>query len=129
MQNLKIIDIEEICVIDDDTMALFLAEKILEYEIPKVPVKVFGNVDDSLAYLSKNKQTKRLIFVDLNMPMKDGWFFLESYHGNKATDLIFILSSSDNILDKNKAKTFSHVADYLEKPISIEQIIGLLNRY
>jgi DNA-binding NtrC family response regulator len=129
IENLQIKDIEEICIIDDDTMALFLAEKIFEYEIPDVAVKIFANVDDSLNYLTNHKGTKRLIFVDLNMPMKDGWCFLENYQGNKATDLIFILSSSDSILDKTKAKTFSQVTDYLEKPISIEQVIGLISRY
>jgi DNA-binding NtrC family response regulator len=129
IENLQLKDIEEICIIDDDTMALFLAEKIFEYEIPDIPVKVFANVDDSLKYLTNHKGIKRLIFVDLNMPMKDGWCFLESYEGNKATDLIFILSASDNILDKTKAKTYNQVADYLEKPISIEQIIGLISRY
>jgi DNA-binding NtrC family response regulator len=129
IENLQLKDIEEICIIDDDSMSLFLAEKIFEYEIPDVPVKAFLNVDDCLIYLTNHKGTKRLILVDLNMPMKDGWCFLETYEGNKATDLIFILSSSDNILDKTKAKNFSHLADYLEKPISIEMVIGLIRRY
>lgn len=129
MENLQLKDIKEICIIDDDTMALFLAEKIFEYEIPNIPVKIFGNVDDSLKYLSSHKGTKRLIMVDLNMPLKDGWSFLESYQGSKATDLIFILSASDSNLDKAKAKSFNQVAEYLEKPISIEQVIGLINRY
>jgi len=128
-ENLNIKDIEEICIIDDDSMALFLAEKIFEYEIPAVPVKIFNNVDKALLYLASNKNIKRLIFVDLNMPMKDGWCFLESYKGSKTTDLIFILSSSDSIIDKAKAKSFTQVADYLEKPISIELVIGLVTKY
>ncbi len=127
--NLKIADVEEICIIDDDSMALFLAEKIFEYELPGIAVKSFENVDASLSYLSNNKDTKRLILVDLNMPLKDGWCFLENYQADASKDLIFILSSSDNITDKNKARSFAQVADYLEKPITIERVIEIRNSY
>lgn len=127
--KLKIADVEEICIIDDDSIALFLAEKIFEYELPGIPVKSFENVETSLSYLSNNKNTKRLIFVDLNMPIKDGWFFLENYQGDASKDLLYILSSSDNITDKNKAKSFNLVTDYLEKPITIESIIEIREKY
>lgn len=127
--GLKIADVEEICAIDDDSISLFLAEKILEYELPGIPFKSFENVDVSLSYLSENQHTKRLILVDLNMPIKDGWFFLENYAGNASKDLIFILSSSDNIADKNKAKSYSHVTGYIEKPITIESVIDIRNKY
>jgi response regulator of citrate/malate metabolism len=129
LKTLQIRDIEEICIIDDDTMALFLAEKIFEYEVPNIPVKGFENVDDSLAYLLKHQGVKRLIFVDLNMPKKDGWCFLENYQGNIDQDIIFILSASDNYLDKTKAKSFAQVTDYLEKPITIERIVELMEKY
>ena len=129
VSNLKIADVEEICLIDDDSMALFLTEKIFEYELPGIAVKSFENVDASLFYLSNNKDTKRLILVDLNMPLKDGWCFLENYQADAGKDLIFILSSSDNIVDKNKAKSFSQVADYLEKPMTIERVIEIRNSY
>ena len=108
--SLQIADVEEICIIDDDSISLFLAEKIFEYELPGIPVKSFENVDTSLSYFLSNVETKRLILVDLNMPLKDGWFFLENYQGDVSKDLIFILSSSDNIADKNKAKSFVHRA-------------------
>ena len=127
--RLKISNVEEICVIDDDSIASFLAEKIFEYELPGIPFKSFENVDTSLSYLADNDHTKRLILVDLNMPIKDGWNFLENYDFNDAKDLIFILSSSDNINDKNKAKTYSQVTGYIEKPITIETVIEIRNKY
>jgi response regulator of citrate/malate metabolism len=127
--RLPVEEIEEVCLIDDDNMALFLAEKILEFEMPNKPVKTFETVDDSLAYLQADHSKKRLIFVDLNMPKKDGWCFLENYPGTPENDLIFILSSSDNIADKSKAKTFKQVTDYLEKPMTIEVIAALLKKY
>lgn len=127
--KLKIANVEEICIIDDDGMALFLAEKIFEYELPGIPVKSFENVDGFFSYYSGQKNIKRLIFVDLNMPLKDGWYFLENYQGGDNKDLIFILSSSDNINDKNKARSYTQVADYLEKPITIERVIEIRNTY
>ena len=127
--KLKIADVEEICVIDDDSISSFLAEKIFEYELPGIPFKSFENVDISLSYLSNNKHTQRLILVDLNMPIKDGWNFLENYNFNADKDLIFILSSSGNIADKNKAKSFTQVTGYIEKPITIESVIEIRNKY
>jgi response regulator of citrate/malate metabolism len=127
--KLPVSEIQEVCLIDDDNMALFLAEKILEFELPDTPVKTFESVDDSLAYLQTDHSKKRLIFVDLNMPKKDGWCFLENYPGTPENDLIFILSSSDNIADKRKAKLFVQVQDYLEKPITIESMAALLKKY
>ena len=127
--KLKIADVKEICVIDDDSISLFLAEKIFEYELPGIPFKSFENVDISLSYLSNNKHTQRLILVDLNMPIKDGWNFLENYNFNVNNDLIFILSSSGNIADKNKAKSFTQVTGYIEKPITIESVIEIRNKY
>ena len=56
--NLQIADVEEICVIDDDSISLFLAEKILEYELPGIPVKSFENVDTSLSYFLMNVFTR-----------------------------------------------------------------------
>ncbi len=127
--KLKIADVEEICVIDDDSISLFLAEKIFEYELTGIPFKSFENVDTSLSYLSDNQHTKRLILVDLNMPVKDGWFFLENYPGDAGKDIIFILSSSDNIADKNKAKSFAQVAGYIEKPITTGNVVEIRNNY
>ena len=127
--KLRIADIEEICIIDDDSISLFLAEKIFEYELPGIPFKSFENVDASLLNLSNNPHTKRLVLVDLNMPIKDGWFFLENYQGDAGKDLIFILSSSDSISDKNKAKSFNQVTGYLEKPITIKGIVEIRNKY
>ena len=127
--KLKIADVEEICVIDDDSISLFLAEKIFEYELPGIPFKSFENVDTSLSYLSNNPHTKRLVLVDLNMPIKDGWFFLENYQADASKDLLFILSSSENIADKNKAKSFSQVAGYIEKPITTGNVVEIRNNY
>ncbi len=126
---LKLADIQEICIIDDDAMAIFLAEKILEYEMPGISLKSFENVDDALNFLKANSQTRRLIFVDLNMPKKDGWCFLEEYRGKPDKDIIFILSSSDNINDKNKALRYQHLTAYLEKPLTIELVGDLKNSY
>lgn len=128
-QNLQIANVEEICIIDDDPMALILAEKIFEYEIPDIAVKCFENADGALEHLNTQKNKKRLIFVDLYMPGKDGWFFLENYKSEPGKDIIFILSSSDDETDKKRVKTFTQVTDFLEKPITIKKVIELKNTY
>jgi CheY-like chemotaxis protein len=69
-----------------------------------------------------------LIFLDINMPVMNGWDFLHQYlnqfEGRK--DTIVVLSSSIDIQDKNKALGFSCVEGFIEKPLSPEKIKNIL---
>ena len=64
-----------------------------------------------------------LILLDINMPVLDGWQFLEEYKELKEKlpqdILIYIVSSSDNPYDRSKAKDFNEeIKDYWLKPLS-----------
>lgn len=66
-----------------------------------------------------------VILLDINMPIMDGWQFLDEFRKyNKATDkktYVFIISSSDSISDTNKAKEYQdQIKEYILKPITIE---------
>jgi response regulator RpfG family c-di-GMP phosphodiesterase len=121
--------VEEICVIDDDYVPRFLAQKIFGYEMPNIPVLDFDGSHPALEYIHNDPHKKRLILVDLNMPIYDGWHFVENYNPTHTNNLIFILSSSDNPKDREKLREYPHVTDFIEKPISIERLNEIKSRY
>lgn len=117
---------EEICIIDDSPAPMAITKKICERILPNVPIKTFPDVDSAIEYLNSVLiVTKRTIFLDLYMPEKDGWNFLELYTPSPL-ETIYILSSSDAESDLSKARQHAKVADYLMKPLTISQINGLL---
>ena len=73
-----------------------------------------------------------IIFLDINMPIMDGWQFLEEYIklnpkiGKKI--VIYICSSSISPDDINKAKEISAVTDYIIKPVSKDMLAEILTK-
>jgi CheY-like chemotaxis protein len=72
-----------------------------------------------------------IIFLDLNMPMMDGWGFVEAFkrdfaHFEEKTK-IFILSSSINPADIERAKNERNVVDFLAKPLNAENLKKVIN--
>ena len=68
-----------------------------------------------------------LILLDINMPVMDGWQFLEEYvHLKTKLDnniIIHIISSSDNRIDHEKAENFKDiVGNYFMKPMTSDAI-------
>ena len=75
----------------------------------------------------ENKElTPDLILLDINMPLFDGWEFLEEFKKLKHLILkpisIYIVSSSISQADINKAKFHEEVIDFLTKPIESSKI-------
>jgi len=71
---------------------------------------------------------KILLFLDINMPVMNGWDFLKNYLEifNERNDKIVILSSSIDFQDKEKAKLFSCVQGFIEKPLTPEKIKNII---
>ncbi|WP_228238383.1 LytR/AlgR family response regulator transcription factor [Allomuricauda sp. M10] len=109
------------CVIIDDEP---LAVKVIENHISQIKelqsVAVFNNAIDSLEYLRENKPD--LLFLDVNMPIIDGFSFLESLDDKP---LVIITSAHAEYA----AKGFDQeVLDYLVKPISLPRFIKAINK-
>lgn len=73
----------------------------------------------------------QVILLDLNMPVIDGWEFLDKfkqqYHNKFPEISIFILSSSVDPKDMNKAAANSLVKGFVNKPLTIDAIEQLKN--
>ncbi|WP_103069165.1 response regulator [Aquimarina sediminis] len=120
------------CIIDDDNMYVNLIKKIVEAKSLCHNLMVFKNGRDALNYFeailtSLDKKTiPEIIFLDLNMPIMDGWEFLENFTKIKnklgKTITLYIVSSSINPVDIERAKGINSVEDYLVKPVTIEDL-------
>jgi CheY-like chemotaxis protein len=72
-----------------------------------------------------------VIFLDLNMPMMDGWDFFETFKKELAhfevKTKIFILSSSINPADVERAKNEKSIVAFLEKPLNANNLKMVTN--
>ncbi|WP_448529353.1 response regulator [Raineya sp.] len=113
-------------VIDDDRINNMVCESVIKKLHEQNQVISFLRAEDALSYLKNNLNPKPdIIFLDINMPEMDGWEFLDNYlklnGGNNAQ--IFMLSSSINQSDFDKAKKYVQVLDYIVKPFSKDKLV------
>lgn len=114
------------CIIDDDTIYVRLMKKLLELKKLSKEIIVFKNGREAIDFFKNTAEKKlpELILLDLNMPVMNGWEFLNEYNSIKSTlnisPSLYVVSSSIDPLDSKKAKEISGVEDYIAKPISAE---------
>lgn len=118
-------------VIDDDDINIFIIKKIVEktgYDA-KMVAKTNGQLAiDYLKDLQQNELSlPDLILIDINMPVLNGWEFLEVYEklGILQDSDMYMLSSSVYENDIEKAKTYKTVKGFISKPLSIERLVEL----
>lgn len=120
----------ELLIVDDDEMMLFLHERIIKKCKFKTPSYSFRNGKEVLDYIlgEREKRKKYLILLDINMPVMNGWEFLDALNkeGSKSRVFVVIISSSLDIEDLEKSQQYSQVIDYLEKPIKSELLLTLM---
>jgi CheY-like chemotaxis protein len=65
------------------------------------------------------------------MPVMDGWEFMEEIKMIKSKIskkiIIYIVSSSIALEDKNKSKTFPDIFGYIPKPISVADLLSIFS--
>ncbi|MDO8994191.1 MAG: response regulator, partial [Daejeonella sp.] len=90
---------------------------------------VFINGREALDFIQASADEDRsfLILLDINMPVMNGWEFLDTISGTFSIDRVrvVVVSSSVNVVDKEKANQYRHVISYLEKPIKPESLTAL----
>ncbi len=116
-----------VCLIDDDNIYQYTARVILESTGLAKHIQSFYNGSDALSYFTDPENfvpetLPDVIFLDINMPIMDGWEFLEEYgkfHDSLPKPItIYMVSSSVNSSDMQKSRSYEAVSDYLVKPVS-----------
>jgi CheY-like chemotaxis protein len=121
---------KDILVVDDDSIANFLIERIVQSTGLAGNISKALNGREALSYLKPNGGTKKpqVILLDLNMPLMNGFEFIKAYREldieGKDDILIILVTSSDNPSDIQQAKELG-IKYYLTKPLSAETIKGI----
>lgn len=121
--------IKETYIIDDDAIFVFVLKKLLEKHQGFGKIVDFKNGNDALELLFDNKTgLPCVILLDLNMPLIDGWQFLDELQKSEIAQKIkvFIMSSSIDFNDIEKSKNYNIVQDFISKPINHEKLNKIL---
>lgn len=126
-------DMKKFYLIDDDTIFVFLTKKTLQVANIDTEISVFEDGNKALFNLKicsdQPEMLPDIIFVDLNMPVLDGWGFLEQYSSlaekiNKDIS-IYIVSSSISPSELERSKEIPVVKDFLTKPLSRSKFVEI----
>ena len=124
---------EKVYIIEDDSIAAFILKKEIERNGSFGEAYTFENGEIALQQLKKdNSNLPDIIFLDINMPIMDGWEFMDELVALKPDFEvpIFMLSSSINPADMSKARDHHKIKGFYSKPITqemLENIIEILN--
>ena len=131
----KMVDL--VMLVDDNDTDNFISKRIIEITGFAKRIEVKNSGKSALEYLRENQSNQdnipNVIFLDINMPVVDGFAFL--YEFDMFSDLvkskakIIILSSSDNKRDIDKIVNNNHVINFITKPlteVSLEEVRKLL---
>jgi CheY-like chemotaxis protein len=126
-----------IAIIDDDMIYQFMLSRIINDNKLAENIISFSDGEQALQYLSENKINSEnipdVIFLDVNMPIMDGWMFIEAFAHLKTQIqkkiVIFMLSSSIDPVDIEKAYKISEISSYFIKPIKLEEVKRIFKDY
>ncbi|MBF2708741.1 response regulator [Flavobacterium soyangense] len=124
-----------IWIIDDDRIYQTIIDKLIlksgvfsahsSFLNGKEAINALNNILEDIESLPD------IILLDINMPVMDGWEFMEEIKMIKSKIskkiIIYIVSSSIAVEDKNKSKTYKDIFGYIAKPISVKELITMIS--
>lgn len=111
--------VRSVLLIDDNPSCNFIMSEFIKLADKHIEVQVTESVEQALDQLSFSDQFPEVIYVDLNMPILNGFDFIElfekEFHLAHPKTKIFMLTSSLREEDKVKALTYESVQDFVSK--------------
>lgn len=115
---------DRVILIENESLQRKVTEFTIRHFLAGINIEIvqFTNAAEALLYLENEKQLliRTALFLDIYMPVLNGWQFLDRFNESclAITD-IYILSSSNNLIDTERARANPKVTGYLKKPIHI----------
>ena len=120
-------------IVDDDPFNNTIYSIIIKTALGEVDIKTFTQPEEGLKFIqNKYVQSHTILFLDLNMPTLTGWEFLEEYEKFneelKKQISIYLLTSSIDQRDKDKAKDNVYVKGFISKPLDSKTVISIAKK-
>lgn len=115
----------KVMLIDDNVITNTLHETLLTTSNFAAQILVYDSAPDALNYLKQliSADFPDIIFLDIRMPIMDGFSFLEEYKKINAMAFaktkIYMLTSSLDLHDFEKASADACVTDFIVKPLTL----------
>jgi len=122
-------------IVDDDPFNNMICRMTLQKTLGEVDTKIFTLPEEGLLFIKNNfdvNSEHTVLLLDLNMPTLTGWDFLDEYEkfgeNIKRPISIYLLSSSIDRRDWDKAKENKNVKGFLVKPMYRETILSIVEK-
>ncbi|WKK76692.2 response regulator [Marivirga salinae] len=123
---------KELFIIDDDSIYRMIVSSMLEDILPELQITECDNGEIGLAKLKEveNSNKEIIVLLDINMPILNGWEFLEEIKNQNyyklSTLKIYLVSSSTDESDISKSKQFNYLSGFYHKPLEIDDLRKIL---
>ena len=124
-------------VVDDDRTSNVICTHTVRKLFKENLITIFSEPEDALKnieeeYGNADKNIATVLFLDINMPSMSGWEFLEMFK-NFSADIqkqftIYMLSSSVDEDDKEKAEKNALVSGFISKPLTLSKLNDIFNK-
>lgn len=126
-----------VMLIDDNEIDNLINKKMIEAANITEHIYVHSGAKSAIEFLRNVENLSKVtpdilpdvIFLDIDMPLMDGFQFLDLFsklkEGTKKKCKIIMLTSSINPQDISKSKNYNYVKDYINKPLTQQNIAGL----
>lgn len=127
---------KKVYLIDDDDIYVFLTKKTILKVRQDIDVEVFSDGLQAITHLKTVQHQPGLlpdvIFLDLNMPVMDGWEFLKEYQELAPAFVkpneLYIVSSSISPHEMERSKSIPAVSEFIIKPLVKEKFLEILGK-
>lgn len=123
---------DAIFLVDDDPINNLINKRLLKKMNFSENIYEFLEAEKALENIAALPSTQSImVFLDINMPVMNGWEFLNEYVSQfeNRQDKIVILSSSIDFQDRQRAMGYEIVSGFLEKPLTLDKIEFQMKKY